>query len=94
MHLPVLLALAFALFTPWVTLEGWHAFLFGAGYGGVIAAAIGTRQKTPALALATLPLYWPLLSLAMDKALWEIRTRPYYWAKTPHGAAARKRRSR
>jgi hypothetical protein len=92
LHAPIIIWLMLGLFTPWVSLEGWHAFLFGAGYGGVIAAALASRQRIPVLALATLPLYWPLLSVAMLKAFWEIRTRPHYWAKTPHGDAARKKR--
>lgn len=94
LHLPIIIWLLLGLVTPWVSLEGWHAVLFGAGYGGVLAAAVATRNKPPFLALVTLPLYWPLLSLAMLQAFWEIRTRPYYWAKTPHGEAARKRRRR
>lgn len=94
MHGPIVLWLLLGLFTPWVSLAGWHAVLFGAGYGGVIAAALATRKAFPALALASLPLYWPLLSIAMLRAFWEIRTRPHYWAKTPHGEDARKRRKR
>jgi cellulose synthase/poly-beta-1,6-N-acetylglucosamine synthase-like glycosyltransferase len=90
MHLPIIIWLLLGLVTPWVSLEGWHAVLFGAGYGGVMAAAIAAQRKTPAHVLATLPLYWPLLSWAMLKAFWEIQTRPHYWAKTPHGEAARK----
>lgn len=33
MHAPIVLWLLVGLFTPWVSLEGWHAVLFGAGYG-------------------------------------------------------------
>jgi cellulose synthase/poly-beta-1,6-N-acetylglucosamine synthase-like glycosyltransferase len=94
MHAPILLALPLAFITPGISLEGWHAALFGAGYGGVLAAAVATRERFPVLALVSLPLYWPLLSVAMLNAFWEIRTRPHYWAKTPHGEAARKRRRR
>lgn len=94
LHGPIVLWLLLGAFTPWVSLEGWHAVLFGAGYGGVVAAALATRRKFPLLALASLPLYWPLLSVAMLRAFWEIRTRPHYWAKTPHGQDARKHRRR
>jgi hypothetical protein len=74
------------LFTPFVTLEGWHAVVFGLGYGGVVAAAVAAQRKLPPFhALLTLPLYWPLLSIAMVRALWEMKTRPHFWAKTPHG---------
>ncbi|MEZ5998608.1 MAG: glycosyltransferase family 2 protein [Hyphomonas sp.] len=34
--------------------------------------------------ILTLPLYWPLQSLAMTRALWSLACRPHYWAKTPH----------
>nr|WP_321439939.1 glycosyltransferase [uncultured Hyphomonas sp.] len=32
----------------------------------------------------TLPLYWPLQTLAMIRALWSLWHTPHYWAKTPH----------
>jgi hypothetical protein len=93
MHAPILALMALGLATQWVTLEGWHAALFGVGYGGVVAAAIAARSSMlGAVTLVTLPLYWPLLSLAMLRALWELRSRPHFWAKTPHGAGARKAR--
>jgi hypothetical protein len=34
--------------------------------------------------ILTLPLYWPLQSLAMMRALWSLVRTPHYWAKTPH----------
>ncbi|HEX5008552.1 MAG TPA: glycosyltransferase, partial [Hyphomonadaceae bacterium] len=94
LHAPVIAWLALGLFTPLVSLEGWHAVLLGAGYGGVLAAALATRNRFPWLALLTLPLYWPLLSWTMLRAFWELQTRPHYWAKTPHGEAARRRQRR
>lgn len=36
----------------------------------------------------TLPLYWPLQSLAMMRALYGLYTCPHFWAKTPHEAVA------
>jgi glycosyltransferase XagB len=90
MHTPLLLWLMLGLFTPLVSLEGWHAALFGVGYGGVIAAALIARLKDlPTKTLLTLPFYWPLLSIAMFKALLQMASRPYFWAKTPHGLQAR-----
>lgn len=91
MHAPVVIWLLLGLFTPWVTLEGWHAALFGVGYGGVIAAAFAAKlpRVTP-LSLLTLPLYWPLLSTAMACALWEMKSRPHFWAKTSHGVTSRR----
>lgn len=34
--------------------------------------------------MLTLPLYWPLQTLAMARALWSLCHTPHYWAKTPH----------
>jgi cellulose synthase/poly-beta-1,6-N-acetylglucosamine synthase-like glycosyltransferase len=34
--------------------------------------------------ILTMPLYWPLQSLAMVRALWSLARTPHYWAKTPH----------
>ena len=37
----------------------------------------------------TLPLYWPLLSLAAWRALFQLYSAPHFWEKTPHGSAKR-----
>ncbi len=67
--------------------EAWHVTLFGLGYGSTLAAALasGCGASRP-LTLLTLPLYWPLQSIAVARALYEMKRRPHYWAKTPHGA--------
>lgn len=67
-------------------LETWHVVLFGLGYGSALAAALvsGARHASP-LNVLTLPLYWPLQSVAMARALFEMKQRPHHWAKTPHG---------
>ena len=92
MHAPLILYLIAGLFTSVATLNGWHAALFGVGYGSVVVAAIAskTARPTPATFLF-LPVYWVLHSLAMATALLELISRPHYWAKTPHGEAARKK---
>lgn len=93
MHAPVVIWLLLGLFTPVVSLEGWHAALFGVGYGGVIAAAFASKlSRVTPLSLLTLPLYWPLLSHAMLCALWEMKSRPHFWAKTRHGVIPRRAR--
>jgi cellulose synthase/poly-beta-1,6-N-acetylglucosamine synthase-like glycosyltransferase len=69
-------------------LELWHFGLLGLGYASAVAAAfVSGAVKTGWRSLLLLPLYWPLQSLAMLKALWEIKTRPHFWAKTSHGKA-------
>jgi cellulose synthase/poly-beta-1,6-N-acetylglucosamine synthase-like glycosyltransferase len=35
--------------------------------------------------VATMPFYWPLGSIAILKALYEVLLRPFYWDKTQHG---------
>jgi cellulose synthase/poly-beta-1,6-N-acetylglucosamine synthase-like glycosyltransferase len=91
MHLPILLWMSLGWASGLVSLEGWHAAIFGVGYGSVIAAAWASREKgLSPIGLLTSPLYWPLLSIAMIRALLEIRRRPHFWAKTPHGAQTRR----
>jgi cellulose synthase/poly-beta-1,6-N-acetylglucosamine synthase-like glycosyltransferase len=86
-HAPLLLWLAIGVFTPFVSLESWHAALFGVGYGSVVVAAIVARaSRARPWTLLTLPLYWPLLSVAMLGALIDMKRRPHFWAKTAHGA--------
>lgn len=66
--------------------ELWHAVLFGVGYGSVVAAAIAAKAThARPLTLLTLPLYWPLQSLAMLRAFIDMKRKPQFWAKTPHG---------
>lgn len=91
MHLPLFVILGLWLFTPYVSLEGWHAALFGFGYFSALAAAWAARATRATFwTLFTVPLYWPLLSWAMLRALFELNIRPHFWAKTPHGAARRR----
>lgn len=40
-------------------------------------------------AVLTMPLYWPLASIAAYRALWEIVSRPHHWQKTEHGVSER-----
>ncbi len=66
--------------------DAWHVALFGLGYASALAAALasGAKHARP-LTLLTLPLYWPLQSIAVARALYEMKRKPHYWAKTPHG---------
>ncbi|MEO1476357.1 MAG: glycosyltransferase [Pseudomonadota bacterium] len=54
-------------------ISAWAAFL-----------APGRRSRRWLLVL-TLPIYWPLLSIAAARAIVELFRSPYSWAKTPHG---------
>ena len=57
------------------------------GYAGVVFAALAAKASYARFStLLTLPLYWPLQSLAMLFAFVEMKFKPHYWAKTHHGA--------
>ncbi|MEZ5955410.1 MAG: glycosyltransferase family 2 protein [Hyphomonas sp.] len=53
---------------------------------GALSAALAPGRPLWCKAgdILTLPLYWPLQTLAMVRALWSLVRRPHYWAKTPH----------
>ena len=62
--------------------------LLVSGYGVNVLAALAAPGKwnlKRALTVATLPLYWPLLSLGAARALYGLARAPHFWAKTPHG---------
>ncbi len=60
-----------------------------AGYGanalcavtGMRRAGLSWRWST----LASMPFYWPLQTLAMIRAIWQLLTNPFFWDKTEHG---------
>lgn len=84
MHLPLFAFIAYSALT--LSFETWHAALFGMGYASVVAAAVFAKAKHAGpWTLLTLPFYWPLLSLAMLRALVDMKRKPHFWAKTPHG---------
>lgn len=62
--------------------------LFLLGYGiNALAAIVATNRWSfqRIFSVATLPLYWPLLSIAAVRALYGLARTPHFWAKTPHG---------
>ncbi len=87
LHGPILAWMLFAALTPFADIERWHMALLGSGYGSVVFAAIASRQTLNASAVLSVFLYWPLLSWATLCAIWELKRRPHFWAKTPHGVS-------
>ena len=88
---PMAVWLALCCFLPGLELGIAGAALLLSGLGvNVIAALAAARQITPGWirTVATLPLYWPLLSLATLRALYGLARTPHFWAKTPHGLTA------
>jgi cellulose synthase/poly-beta-1,6-N-acetylglucosamine synthase-like glycosyltransferase len=67
---------------------GFNLFNLVVGYYAAIRLSWRTMQlrnrRRQALALATLPLYWLLMSVACVAAIWQLALWPHYWAKTPH----------
>lgn len=72
-----------------VLLASLNLLVLGLGYGVSLVLArralrrrgIGGWYGT----LATMPLYWLLMSAAAWLALWQFVTRPFHWNKTEHG---------
>jgi cellulose synthase/poly-beta-1,6-N-acetylglucosamine synthase-like glycosyltransferase len=92
-HGPIFLVLAFAVLSPTFNLEPVDWALALAGYVtatySVLTASILLRSKRIALAALTMPLYWPLSTLAALMAAMDFTFRPHYWAKTEHGLSER-----
>ncbi len=88
---PMAIWLSLCVFLPDLELGAAGIALLLSGYGvNVLAAFVSPniagaeRLKT----VATLPLYWPLLSIATVRALYGLARTPHFWAKTPHGLTA------
>ena len=93
-HAPLLLLVLTAALLPGVVTAppvDWVLVIFGyatASLGALFAAAL-ERDRRLALSALTMPLYWPLSSIAAVMAIVEILLRPHYWAKTDHGRTRR-----
>ncbi len=82
----VFLGLSGALPTAIVALG---AFNLVAGYAaGFAMDAIALRRRPMPMVwldLATLPVYWLMISIAAHRAIWQLATDPFVWEKTEHG---------
>ncbi|MEO1040084.1 MAG: glycosyltransferase family 2 protein [Pseudomonadota bacterium] len=96
LHAPSLFAAlmlaGLSAFVHWGSAPLWGLAVLMAGYAAAGAAAlVGARRAgfRPRLsALLSMPLYWPLQSLAFMRALNEMAGDPYSWTKTHHGVSA------
>lgn len=92
-HGPLACILLAAALTPYDLLgpADFVLALFGytvAAFAALTACALsGTLSH--ARAALTMPLYWPLSSLAALRALFELVLRPHHWSKTAHGVSKR-----
>lgn len=68
-----------------------HALFLVAGYSvSIVVGLLGLFRRGLlgcAWALALIPVYWVLLSIAAWRALIQLVTEPYRWEKTEHGLA-------
>ena len=92
-HGPLLLLAAFSLALG-IGLPPAAVALMIIGYGiNAVASLIapGPKGMRRLLGALTLPLYWPIQSLAASRALYGYLKSPHFWAKTPHGVTAARR---
>lgn len=61
---------------------------------GIAAAITSGGDRGHVLSVLTAPLYWPLATVALLKALAEFIHRPHSWTKTTHGISTRRERPR
>jgi cellulose synthase/poly-beta-1,6-N-acetylglucosamine synthase-like glycosyltransferase len=73
------------------------AGVLAAGYAVAAATAytglVRSSQKELVPAIALMPLYWPLLTIAAVRAVWDLAVRPFHWEKTRHGVTTTAERS-
>ena len=70
------------------TLAPGDLLVLGLGWGSaVISMAVGARRTGTGIPWTSLGLaaaFWPLQSLALVRALWQLRVCPHHWDKTDH----------
>lgn len=92
-HGPLAFILLTALLTPYDLLTTADLILAMLGYSVAIFASLIacglSNTFSHARAALTMPLYWPLASIAAYRAFFELIFLPHYWAKTKHGVSAR-----
>lgn len=66
--------------------------IFGYATAALAALFAAVRLREPRIGLAalTMPLYWPLSTIAAAWAVFQLVVRPHHWSKTEHGRARRK----
>jgi cellulose synthase/poly-beta-1,6-N-acetylglucosamine synthase-like glycosyltransferase len=70
---------------------GLSLLIMGIGYGASIYAGYVATKRRGALwwpILATMPLYWLLMSVAAWLSLWQFIVAPFHWNKTRHGISS------
>lgn len=93
-HGPLAFMLVLAALLPYDLLTTADFILAICGYCTAMFAAFMASgvsgQLSHARAALTMPLYWPLSTIAALRALWELTFQPHHWAKTTHGVSRRR----
>lgn len=96
-HGPLAFIVLTAALSPYDILKPEDFALAVFGYCVALFAALTacalSNSLSHARAALTMPLYWPLSSLAALKALYDLVFKPHHWSKTMHGVSARHRYS-
>lgn len=91
-HGPLVVFLGLAAVSPDFEVSPAAWALASAGYAssayGAFVSAVTARNPALLRAAMTMPLYWPLASIAALCALIELIRAPHYWAKTDHAPRA------
>ena len=81
-----------------ITLTGLNLLVLVSGYGVAIIAGRRALYQLGITGwifpLATMPIYWLLMSVAAWAALWQFIVAPFHWNKTEHGLSSFQRRRR
>jgi glycosyltransferase XagB len=92
-HGPLAFIVLTAALSPYDILKPEDFALAVFGYCVALFAALTacalSNSLSHARAALTMPLYWPLSSIAALKALYDLVFKPHHWAKTTHGVSAR-----
>jgi glycosyltransferase XagB len=93
LHGPLIILAFWTLITGtlhWLDFALLHAGYVSAGLcaGVALARERALHLRQTALTLATMPLYWPLQTIAALRAAWQLWRAPFRWDKTDHGAPA------
>jgi cellulose synthase/poly-beta-1,6-N-acetylglucosamine synthase-like glycosyltransferase len=90
-HGPWALWLVWAWLDPGLAIASAFLVFAALSYAtGILMALLapGRKDASRLMLALSLPVYWPLQSLAMLRALYGLARCPHFWAKTPHNAAA------
>jgi cellulose synthase/poly-beta-1,6-N-acetylglucosamine synthase-like glycosyltransferase len=92
-HGPLACIVAIAALTPYDLLSPADFVLALFGYCvavfATLTASARSGQLSPLGAVLTMPLYWPLATIAAARAMIEFLLRPHHWSKTDHGLSPR-----